>query len=265
MHDVHFYFFLFVLKLIKRVIKMKILSLNLHCFKEENRIEKLDKIADFIVENDIDVCIFQEVAQLQEELIIKDTIKNGNNAYHIAEKTKYFVAFHPVKVGFGILDEGLAFVSKYPITNPYAGIISKEKDYNKWYKRDYFSVNINGINFYNVHIGWDCFGEDGMDQIKNLIANIKEGGLTFIGGDFNYSDDSNEIQYLKKYFYSLSDIANFDSFKNPTFHFELDNNSNSINKMIDFIFCNQQIELKDFKIVFNTDYVSDHSGIFCEI
>ena len=53
---------------------MKLLSLNLHCFQEANRIEKLDKIARFIQENAIDICLFQEAIQENAEVKIDNII-----------------------------------------------------------------------------------------------------------------------------------------------------------------------------------------------
>ena len=97
---------------------MKILSLNLHCFKEENRIAKLDRIIDFIKENDIDLCMFQEAAQDVNEGYINESIREGNNTYYISSKLNYNIYYHYIKHSFGHLEEGLAFVSKYPIKNP---------------------------------------------------------------------------------------------------------------------------------------------------
>ena len=91
---------------------MKILSLNLHCFQEENRIEKLNKIADFIKENDIDVCLFQEVCQETDKVILEGKIKVGNSANHIRNKLGYEIYYHPVKIGFDIYDEGLAIIKR---------------------------------------------------------------------------------------------------------------------------------------------------------
>ena len=246
---------------------MKLLSLNLHCFQEANRIEKLDKIVRFIQENDIDICLFQEAVQEKAEVKIDNIIKIGNNAYYIAKALGYEIYFHPLKLGFQVLEEGLAIISKFPITDPKYKTISKTKDFNHWFKRDFLSVKIKGITFYNVHLGWDTEGEVGMDQIKKLLHSTnKHEERIFVCGDFNYSDDSNEIKYIKKHLYSVSDIAKIDSKNNPTFHFNLDNNSMSNNRMIDFIFTNLPLDVKCFKIVFNEekDYVSDHSGLYLE-
>ena len=62
---------------------MKLLTLNLHLWAEDDQINKLKKIANFIKENDVDVCFFQEVAQLESNEIIVDNIKKENNAYLI--------------------------------------------------------------------------------------------------------------------------------------------------------------------------------------
>lgn len=247
---------------------MKILSLNLHCFKEDNRIEKLDKISKFILDNEVDICLFQEAAQEISEKVILDNIKDGNNAYYIANKVGYNIKFHPIKIGFVTLEEGLSIISKHPISEVLYKTISSTHDFTTWHKRDYLRASINGYTFYNVHLGWDIAGEVGMDQINRLLEDArKETGQVFLCGDFNYADDSKEIIHIKKHYYSVSDLANLKSLENPTFHFSLDNTAHAQNKMIDFIFTNNNINIKEFKIVFNEekDYVSDHNGLFLEL
>ena len=244
---------------------MKILSLNLHCFKEEDRINKLDKIVKFIQDNDIDVCMFQEASQEIESNLLCDDIREGNNAYYIANKLGYNIYFHYIKHSFGYLEEGLAFVSKYPIENPNFKTISKTTNINDWFKRDVIKANINGITFFNTHLGWDAYGETGLEQIDVMMKEInKTVGAIVLAGDMNFADNSNEINYLKKHLYSCSDLAKINSSLNPTFHYDLDSNLKYDNQMIDFIFLNKKIENIHYEIVFNKeeDYVSDHSGIF---
>ena len=246
---------------------MRILSLNLHCFKEDNRIEKLDNIAKFIIDKDIDVCLFQEAAQEQSEDIVIDNIKYGNNANHIAKKTNYNIVFHPIKIGFITLEEGLAIISKHPITDIIYKTISNTNDFSTWHKRDFLKATINGYSFYNVHIGWDIAGEVGIKQIERLLNHSKnDTNHVFLCGDFNYADDSNEINYIKTHYYSISDLANVDSINNPTFHFSLDNPTQKYNQMIDFIFSSQKLNINEFKIVFNEkyNYVSDHNGLYLD-
>lgn len=247
---------------------MKILSLNLHCFQEENRIAKLDKIINFIKENDVDVCMFQEVCQQHSATLLEGKIKVGNSAKYISNKLDYNIFYHPVKIGFEIYDEGLAIISKLPIKNQSYKTISNTKDYNTWLKRDLIWCKIDNITFFNTHVGWDMGDESGMKQLDKIIDEIKRHEERyFIAGDFNYPDNSDEIKYFKKYVYSLSDLANVISSENPTFHFNLDNGMGSNNRMIDFIFTNNLCDIKQFEIVFDkpNEYVSDHSGILVEI
>lgn len=245
---------------------MKVLSLNLHCFQEENYQAKLDKVADFIRENEVDVCLFQEAAQLASAFKIDNQIRVGNNANYIASKLNYHIYFHPYKLGFAIYEEGLAIISRLPITNCSHSTISKTNSFNSWLKRELIWADIGGFTFFNTHLGWDCDDECAINQIKNnLYITCKREKRFFLAGDFNYPDNSAEIKIIKKDLFSLSDIAGLDSYRNPTFHRELDSQLDfDNNKMIDFIFTNLPLTLKEFSIVFNNpdDYVSDHSGLY---
>lgn len=247
---------------------MKLFSLNLRCFEEENRVEKLNIIADFIKERDIDVCFFQEACQEHSKVVLENKIKLGNNANHIATRLGYYIYYHPIKLGFDIYDEGLAIISKTPISSQNFKVISYTNDYKNWQKRDLIWCKINSITFFNVHLGWTMDDEVGMNQINKIIEEIKRHDERyFIAGDFNYTEGSNEIKHIKKYVYSLADLANVDYSKNPTFHNKLDSNELTDNLMIDYIFTNMLCDVKRFEIVFNKPdaYVSDHSGIFVEI
>ena len=247
---------------------MKILTLNLHCFEEKNRIEKLNRIADFIKDNDIDVCLFQEVCQEHDKVVLENNIKLGNSAYHIKNRLGYNIYYHPVKIGFEIYDEGLAIVSKLPITGQNYKTISHTTKYKHWQKRDLIWCKIGSYTFFNVHLGWTDENEVGMNQLNKIIEEIKRHEERyFIAGDFNYPDGSDEIKHLKKYVYSLADLANVDPLLNPTFHFKLDSNAIGNNQMIDFIFASTICDVKKFEIIFNKeeDYVSDHNGILVEI
>ena len=247
---------------------MKVLSLNLHCFQEENRVEKLNRVADFIKENDIDVCLFQEVCQEHKNVVLENNIKMGNSANHIKNKLGYNIYYHPVKIGFEIYDEGLAIISKLPITNTNHKTISYTTNYNQWHKRDLIWCKVGQYTFFNVHVGWTHENEVGMNQINKIIEELnRHEERYFIAGDFNHPDGSDEIKHFKKYVYSLADLAKIEPQLNPTFHNDLDSNIFGSNQMIDFIFTNMICEVKDFKIVFNkeSDYVSDHNGILVEI
>lgn len=248
---------------------MKLLSLNLHLMKEEKQQEKLDRIAKFILDNDIDICIFQEVAQHKDSPKVDELIRVDNTSYYIKKITGYNLFFHPFKLGYQVYEEGLAILSKDKIKETTHTTLSKTKDFNNWLKRDIISCVINDVKVYNTHLGWDLENERFSEQSNKMLQLLKnDNGIVFLAGDFNYPDNSKEIINIKKELYSLADIFKINSDLNPTFHFNLDSKLEfNGNKMIDFIFCNKLISVKDFKIVFSNleDYVSDHSGIYCEV
>ena len=113
---------------------MKIISLNLHLWQEKNQLEKLKRVADYINENDIDICFFQEVAQKFDAPLLFDNIREDNNAYLIYKdlKEKYNISYEFKKRGWGIFEEGLAIVSKYPIISKEWFFISKTQKLMDW-------------------------------------------------------------------------------------------------------------------------------------
>ena len=67
---------------------MKIITLNLHLWQEKDQLEKLKRVADYINENDIDICFFQEVAQKFDAPLLFDNIREDNNAYLVYKDLK---------------------------------------------------------------------------------------------------------------------------------------------------------------------------------
>jgi maltose 6'-phosphate phosphatase len=247
---------------------MKVLSLNLHLFTEADRFSKLDKITEYIKANEIDICLFQECCQTKDEEVLYDNVKKDNNAYYIANKLGYNMFFHHFKTAYETLDEGLAIVTRFPIVYKCFFTISKTTDTTGWLRRDIIGAQIGDFMFFNAHLGWDVGGETGLEQIEKLRGFLDYFYNPFIlGGDFNYPDNSDEINTLKLDMFSFADLADIDSYSNPTFHYELDSKIDyKGNRMIDYIFTSHKLALKKFEIVFNNeeDYVSDHSGIMVE-
>ena len=167
---------------------MKIISLNLHCLQEDNLLEKLKRVAAFINANDIDICLFQEVAQHKDNKIIKDNIKEGNNCYLLKEMLDYpyEMYFETKKLGFEVYEEGLAILSKKPLKNKGFTYITKTTDYNNWLTRIALYGDYEGITFFNIHLGWTLWIEtieEQIDKISEMALN-KENQVMILG-DFN--------------------------------------------------------------------------------
>ena len=64
---------------------MKILTVNVHAWLEENQMEKIDILARTIAEKQYDVIAMQEVNQLMNNKIIFDDIREENYAWVLLE------------------------------------------------------------------------------------------------------------------------------------------------------------------------------------
>lgn len=244
---------------------MKVLSLNLHCHKEEHEEEKLFRIAEYILREDIDVCLFQEVCQDKNNPIVVDNIRTDNNGYRLMLQTGYHFVFRDFKLGFGIYEEGLGVLSKHPIGDVELINLTNTKSYYDWFRRCALRCTILNHQFINVHLGWSLETESFFEQVDRLKEYFYD--KTILAGDFNYPDHTPEINEIKKYLMSASDDFHIDPKENPTFHMELDSKLKSDNRMIDFIFHSKDLVLKKYQIKFNQkhEYVSDHSMLEIEL
>lgn len=247
---------------------MKIISLNLHCLQEDNLLEKLKRVAAFINTNDIDICLFQEVAQHKDSKVIKDNIREGNNCYLLREMLDYpyEMYFETKKLGFEVYEEGLAILSKKPLENKGFAYITKTTDYNNWLTRIALYGDYEGITFFNIHLGWTLWIETIEEQIDKVSERaLNKDNQVMILGDFNCCFKSPQYQYfVNKGFYSAVELLNFDIIKNPSFNRDLDNGQKD-NRFIDHVLMNKKMEILDFKVLFQDNPVSDHNMIYLEI
>ena len=247
---------------------MKIISLNLHCLQEDNLLEKLKRVAAFINDNDIDICLFQEVAQHKDSKVINGNIKEGNNCYLLKEMLDYpyEMYFETKKLGFEVYEEGLAILSKKPLKNKGFTYITKTTDYNNWLTRIALYGDYEGITFFNIHLGWTLWIEtieEQIDKISEMALN-KENQVMILG-DFNCCFKSPQYQYfVNKGFYSVAELLNFDIINNPSFNRDLDNGQKD-NRFIDHVLMNKKMDILDFKVLFQDNPVSDHNMIYLEI
>ena len=256
---------------------MKLLTLNLHLWHEEDQINKLKKIANFIKENDVGVCFFQEVAQLESNELIVDNIRKDNNAYLIKEylDKEYYLYFEYKKNGYEVYNEGLAILSKYPLINKDWFYISKVKDSKDWHTRIIVKASIKYnneiIDLYSTHMGWDEGIERYFDQVDEYVKNINFQNKFILAGDFNCMYNSIQYKYiLSKDLTSIIEKVNINPYLNPTFHFKLDFpiNETQKNSHIDYFFTNNKdIKVNDYNIYFNKDdnLVSDHHLVMIDI
>lgn len=252
---------------------MRLLTLNLHCFAEDNIEDNQERIVEFIIENKIDVCLFQEVAQHFENEVVINRIKKDNYVLTLQEKLvskgeTYYIYYDYSKRGYGVYDEGLAILSRTPFTSSSSYHVSKKVDYNDWHTRMNVScetlIQNQLYSFTSVHLGWTEGEEVFEDQLARTMNQLNNDKINIVAGDFNVFEGSNEYEYITslglidlyfsgdiKYFHDITHKAYIDVKKEA--------------KRIDYFFSNKQFVIIDRRIVFQDNPVSDHFGVYIEL
>ena len=271
---------------------LRILTLNLHTYQEVV-FEKGDtlemflgkykpiqqKIANFIVENDIDFAFFQEAGQYIDDLSDKEVfgikIKKSNYVRILSELIagkEYYFAWDISHYGFGVWEEGLGIISSKLFVEFESRYVSKEKDLRSFYSRKIVRARVRDgddlIDLYCVHLNWKEVGF--VEEFLNLVNWIEEIGNDrfVIAGDFNIPYGSEEYQFVintKIFGKRLIDawvVANPEKPAQPTFRGDI---LSKESERIDYIFIPEGWEVKDSEIVFDKERVSDHMGVFCEV
>lgn len=185
--------------------RLKILTLNLHCYQEDNQDAKFSRIAQAIDDLDIDVVCLQEVGELWGDgngdwdsnaaRIIRDRLRRH---YHLWTDWSH--------LGFGQYREGIAVLSRYGFQATDASYVSASQDPHSIDSRKVVMVQIDVpylgvVNVFSVHLSWMSGGF--LDQFERLRswANEKHGAqpaATFLCGDFNVAAGSEGYQAVVK-------------------------------------------------------------------
>ena len=172
--------------------RLKILTLNLHCYQEENQDAKLSQIARAIDDLDIDVICLQEVAENWGE---GRGDWNSNAAKIICDRLHRHYHLHTdwSHLGFDRYREGIAVLSKFDLIVNDAGYVSSSGDVYSINARKVVMVQVHVpymgvVNVFSAHLSWPSGGF--LEQFERLRAwaNHKHGdhiATTFLCGDFN--------------------------------------------------------------------------------
>ena len=252
---------------------MKILTLNLHCFAEKDIVKNQKNIVNAILEEDVDVILLQEVAQSKTGKIVFDDVKEDNYGYKLKQDlaiagVNYYYHYKFGNQAFGLYDEGLAILSKTKLTNKTHFYISKTIDYNNWNTRIIVSaktvIENKEIVFTSAHLGWSDGVEVFEDQVDLLMNNLNSNEVNIIGGDYNISPGSKEYNhFISKGYNDLFYNKEKEYYNIPTHISNIDQKDGS--SRIDYIMSNKEFEVKNRKILFNSNLVSDHYGVLLEI
>jgi maltose 6'-phosphate phosphatase len=174
-----------------------VLTLNLHCYQEENQQEKFSTIAKAINDLDVDLVCLQEVAEPWNG---GQGDWNANSARIIRDQLRVPYDLHVdwSHFGFGRYREGCAILSKYELIQRDACFVSSERGMNSIHSRKIVTGQVHVpdfgvINVFSAHLSWWANGFH--EQFTNLHAwvdqRMSEGVVAaLVCGDFNLSRGS---------------------------------------------------------------------------
>jgi len=256
--------------------QLKVLILNLHCYQEDNQDEKFSTIAKTIDELDIDIVCLQEVAEHWNN---GQGDWNSNSAKIINERLSKPYHLHTdwSHLGFDRYREGVAILSRYPLSDHDAMYVSDSHDVYDINSRKVVTARvyvpyIGFIQVYSAHLSWLEGGFQEQFQRLSTWAEHKKGDATkatLLCGDFNITACSTGYQQ----------VVNSDEYEDQYLAVNKQGVFNQIFKVhdaqwqdllvddyrIDYIFMNKNSEIKatSANVIFtDQDYgrVSDHCG-----
>lgn len=258
--------------------QLKILILNLHCYQEENQDEKFTQIAKAINELDADIICFQEVAEYWRD---GQGDWESNSAKLINDRLKHPFHLHTdwSHLGFDKYREGVAILSRFPLSDHEARYVSDSEDIFSIHSRKVVKAKVHvpymgAINVFSAHLSWL---EDGFEGQFNKLHEWAESQstddikATLLCGDFNIT--AGEVGYEQvvasnqydDQFLAANEQGVFEQiFRVNDAHWQ---DLLTDDYRIDYVFMNKQSQLKvtSAKVVFTEqDYgrVSDHCGYF---
>jgi len=266
---------------------------------EDNPLEKLKQMARIIARKNYDVIALQEVNQPLEEEEIDHSyfqftlnestpvpIKRWNFAGVLVDELKklnapYYWSWSGNHIGYDKYDEGLALLSKTPMTTK-TYTISHTTDYDSIYTRNILKgktiVDGTKLTFFNGHFSWWkdysgnlLFKEEWDRTLRHVKASEKD--FVIYMGDFNNDAKASNQGY--KYILDTSPFLR-DSYKAAqkvqgeyTVSGVIDGwSNNSSGKRIDYIFVGEKMKVFENNVIFDgysTPRVSDHYGVEAQI
>lgn len=273
---------------------MKLLTINTHSLIEENYAEKLKIFVRGIAKEQPDIIALQEVNQSACAKAVegrpqgyfqaeeKARIRDDNHVYRVAKMLASLGVYYswtwiPLKCSYGRFEEGIALMSRSPISEASIALVSAKDDFNSWKTRRLLGIctkdNLNEW-FYSVHFGWwDDKDEPFQNQWKRAERHMLSHEKVWLMGDFNSPAEVRGEGYdmiLKGCWHDTFLLAERKDSGITVGHAIdgwHDKAETSAGMRIDHIWCSEKKEVKSSRVVFNrVNYpvVSDHYGVIIE-
>ncbi|GAK56267.1 endonuclease/exonuclease/phosphatase [Candidatus Vecturithrix granuli] len=188
---------------IARRERLKVLTLNLHCYQEEHQDHKFAQIAKAIRDLNIDIVCLQEVGEPWNDGK-GDWNANAAKIIHDYLGPPYHVYTDWSHLGFDRYREGVAILSKYKFLYKDAGYISSSQDVYNIHARKVVMVQVSvpyigEINVFSTHLSWwqDGFREQ-FERLRDWAQHKHDNHVraTLLCGDFNAKAGSEGYKLL---------------------------------------------------------------------
>ncbi|MFZ4522238.1 MAG: endonuclease/exonuclease/phosphatase family protein [Bacteroidales bacterium] len=271
-----------------------LLTLNLHTYQEAEQGKKINMITDVIGKMDVDFVCFQECAQYKNAAIVSGIIRKNNMALVIADRImeKYQASYNFVwnwsHYGWEIWEEGVAVLTKYPVTRFEDRYISTNTNTGSITSRKVIFATCQApgglFNIFSAHTHWrtTATDEEQNNQVKNIQSMVNQEdsitpeAISFVCGDFNgnptsdypWSEGYNTMMRKGDYADTFLEIHP-DANQKPALGI-YNTIGGDLPGRIDYVFMkkNTRYRVVDSQIIFTGEVVgnvSDHFGVLTKI
>lgn len=257
---------------------MKLLTVNVHAWLEENQDQKLDILAQTIAQKQYDVIALQEVNQLMANPLVTKDLRKDNYGLVLLEKLKelgvvgYSYFWSNSHIGYDKYDEGIAFLTTLPVYEVDAFYCSQHQDLTSILSRKIIGLTVaygnELIDLYSCHINLPGHPEeDQLENVRKIVNRTSQERLKILMGDFNTDalSDPQAYQAIKNLgLYDSYDLA-VEKDSGITVEKAIDGwAGHSQEKCLDYVFLNQERQVQSSRVIFNGDnlpVISDHFGV----
>lgn len=262
---------------------MKLLTLNVHAWLEDNQAEKIDVLAQTIVEKGYDIIALQEVNQLMTAPALSRDLKADNYGVILLRQInqqveqKYSLFWSNSHIGYDKYDEGIAFLTRLPVYDVDPFYCSQHQRLDSILSRKILGLTVEYqgklIDCYSCHINLpNCEGENQLENIRNIVERSQSQNPKILMGDFNTDAITNPQAYEAIKSLGLVDTFELAEQKDSGITVEkaIDGwRGHSEEKRLDYIFLNQATldqptRVLSSQVIFNgknKPVVSDHFGV----
>ncbi|MBP6125601.1 MAG: endonuclease/exonuclease/phosphatase family protein [Leptotrichiaceae bacterium] len=261
---------------------MKLLTINVHAWIEENQMEKIDILARTIAEKEYDVVAMQEVNQIMTSPVVYSDIREDNYGWVLLQKiaeytdTVYYYHWSNSHIGYNKYDEGIGILTKHELKNTDDFYCTRSHTVRSISSRKIISAEIeyNGydIEFYSCHMNLPTNkDEDIIGNIQTVLNRNSKDVIKVLMGDFNTDAISSREDYEKIISQGLLDTYKMAEEKDDGI--TVDKNihgweNDKGKKRIDYIFINKKVKVLKSSVIFNgknKPIISDHYGVELDI